>query len=134
MAFTLVGFAVLRIALTVLARPHFLAAPQLKLALTAGAPEDSAALRGAWVLARGVRNAAGHMVAPNASIGCPRAAPGQGASVCGADLGIGPGAYNWLLYQPAGRYWIFQSIETGIFVAIAALLLVLAIRQIRRIA
>ena len=86
------------------------------------------------MLQRGVRNAAGHMVAPNASIGCPSGAVRPGEPVCGADLGFGSGAYNWQLYQPAGRYWIFQIIETGIFVALAALLLVLAVRQVRRIA
>ncbi|MEU1238431.1 hypothetical protein ABZ399_30105 [Micromonospora aurantiaca] len=53
---------------------------------------------------------------------------------CGADLGITSGAYNWQLYQPGTRYWLFQGIETGIFVAVAALLLYLAIRRIRRVA
>ncbi|MFC6020439.1 hypothetical protein ACFP2T_30250 [Plantactinospora solaniradicis] len=32
------------------------------------------------------------------------------------------------------RFWLFQGIETGIFLALAALLLYLAIRRIRRIA
>jgi hypothetical protein len=39
-----------------------------------------------------------------------------------------------MLYQPADRFWAFQGIETGIFVALAVLLLYLAIRRIRRIA
>jgi hypothetical protein len=65
---------------------------------------------------------------------CPPGAPGPGGGACGADLGVGPGAYNWQLYQPADRFWLFQGIETGIFVALAALLLYLAIRRIRRIA
>jgi hypothetical protein len=53
---------------------------------------------------------------------------------CGSGLGLGPGAYNWQLYQPGSRFWLFQGIETGIFVALAALLLYLAIRRIGRIA
>ena len=53
---------------------------------------------------------------------------------CGRPVGLGPGAYNWQLYQPGSRFWLFQGIETGIFVVLAALLLYLAIRRIRRIA
>ncbi|MDW5323051.1 hypothetical protein [Plantactinospora sp. KLBMP9567] len=49
-------------------------------------------------------------------------------------LGVGPGAYNWQLHQPADRFWLFQGIETGIFVAPAVLLVCLAVRRIRRIA
>jgi hypothetical protein len=138
MAFTLVGFALLRVLLTVLARPHFQAARELKLPFTDGDPSQSAVLRGAWVLKRGIKNAAGHLVAPNAQIACPRGGPGgprgPGEGVCGSDLGFGQGSYNWQLYQPGNRYWLFQGIETGLFVAIAAVLLVLAMRQIRRIA
>jgi hypothetical protein len=133
MAFTLVGFAALRILLTVLARPHYLSARTLKIPLT-GDPSESAATLGGWVLARGVRDAAGRLVAPNAEIMCPRNAKGPDGGACGANLGIGPDAYNWQLFQPASRYWLFQSIETGIFVALAALLLWLAVRQVRRIA
>ena len=46
----------------------------------------------------------------------------------------GPGAYNWEVYQPAARFWLFQGIEFGIYLALAALLLYFAIRRIRRIA
>jgi hypothetical protein len=90
--------------------------------------------RGDWILSSGVRDAAGKMVMPDAQVMCPPGAPGPGGVACGADLGIGPGAYNWQLYQPGSRFWAFQYIETGIFVALAALLLYLAIRRIRRIA
>ena len=30
---------------------------------------------------------------------------------------------GFITYQPSGRYWAFQSIETGIFVLLAAALL-----------
>jgi hypothetical protein len=39
-----------------------------------------------------------------------------------------------VLYQPGDRFWLFQGIETAIFVALAGLLLYLAIRRVRRIA
>jgi len=35
--------------------------------------------------------------------------------------------------QPVSRFWEFQAIETGIFLALTAILLYLAIRRIRRI-
>ena len=41
-------------------------------------------------------------------------------------------AYNVVVYQPDSRFWMFQAIETGIFVAFAALLLAVAVRRIRR--
>lgn len=36
------------------------------------------------------------------------------------------GYHGFISYQPAGRYWVFQGIETGIFVLLAALLLTVA--------
>ncbi|MER5705161.1 hypothetical protein ABT023_24905 [Micromonospora sp. NPDC002296] len=70
---------------------------------------------------------------PGASRPAAARSSGPGAA-CGADLGITSGAYNWQLYQPGTRFWLFQAIETGIFVAVAALLLHLAVRRIRRVA
>ena len=57
-----------------------------------------------------------------------------GAGSLRQPTGPRPGAYNWQLYQPADRFWLFQGIETAIFVALAVLLLFLAVRRIRRIA
>jgi hypothetical protein len=49
--------------------------------------------------------------------------------------GYGTGPFsNWIRYQPGTRFWAFQSIETGIFLALTALLIYLALRRIRRIA
>ena len=74
------------------------------------------------------------MVAANTQVACPPDPTGPGAAGCGTGLGIEPGSYNWQLYQPAVRFWTFQGIETGIFLALAAVLMYLAIRRIRRIA
>lgn len=74
------------------------------------------------------------MVAANTQVACPPDPQGPGAADCGTGLGIGPASYNRQLYQPAGRFWAFQGIETGIFPALAAVLMYLAIRRIRRIA
>jgi hypothetical protein len=41
------------------------------------------------------------------------------------------GYHNFLTYQPASRYWAFQGIETGIFVAIALVLLAITFYVVR---
>ncbi|PSK65856.1 hypothetical protein B0E53_02174 [Micromonospora sp. MH33] len=132
MTITLVGFVGVRAAVAVLARPHYQPARTAEFPVTdAGRlPLD----RGNWVLSSGVRNPDGKMVAPDTQIMCPPGARAPGGGECGSELGIQPGAYNWQLYQPADRFWLFQWIETGIFVALAAVLLYLALRRIRRIA
>ncbi|PZG02724.1 ABC transporter permease [Micromonospora deserti] len=132
MAATLVGFVGVRVALATLARPRYLPARELTYPVQGtGEPDPTG---GDWILSSGVHDASGRMVAPNAQVICPPGASGPDGRACGAELGLGPGAYNWQLYQPGSRYWLFQTIETGIFVALAVLLLVLAIRRIRRIA
>ncbi|MET8085362.1 transporter [Micromonospora sp. NPDC005237] len=132
MGITLAGFIGVRAAVEILARPHYQPARTQTFPIEGpGIPEGD---RGNWVLAVGVRNADGTMAAENTRIQCPPGGKGPTGQACGAELGIGPGAYNWELYQPADRFWLFQSIETGIFVALAVLLLYLAVRRVRRIA
>jgi hypothetical protein len=51
-------------------------------------------------------------------------------SSCRAALS---GYRSFITYQPASRFWTFQGIETGIFVAIAAILLIVtAVVLLRR--
>jgi ABC-type transport system involved in multi-copper enzyme maturation permease subunit len=42
------------------------------------------------------------------------------------------GYHGFLTYQPAGRYWPFQGIETGIFVLLAAVLIAVTARLVIR--
>jgi hypothetical protein len=84
---------------------------------------------GDWVMGVGVRDASGKMIAANSMVSC---APQSGD--CGSQMGITAGDYNWQLYQPGSRFWAFQGIETGIYVALAVLLIYLTFRRIRRIA
>ncbi|MET8283077.1 transporter [Micromonospora sp. NPDC005174] len=132
MGITLAGYIGVRAAVEILARPHYQPAKTQTFPIEGGGiPEGD---RGNWVLAVGIRDADGTMVAENTRIQCPPGGKGPDGRACGADLGLGPGAYNWEMYQPADRFWLFQSIETGIFVALAVLLLYLAVRRVRRIA
>jgi hypothetical protein len=132
MAATLVGFVGTRIAVAWFARPRFLPARELTYPITQSNLEPNTTL-GNWVISYGIRDASGTMIAPNSEIVCPPNATGPGAG-CGANLGVSPDSYNWQLYQPGERYWLFQWIELGLFVALAAALLYLAIRRIRRLA
>ncbi|WP_432981859.1 transporter [Dactylosporangium sp. CA-233914] len=131
MAVTLVGFVGVRAAVAILARPHYQPARTLTLPVEGA---DQQMSRGDWILSSGVRNADGTMVVADTRINCTPGSRTPSGQACGAELGLRPGAYNWQLYQPADRFWLFQSIETGIFVALAVILLYIAIRTIRRIA
>ncbi|MCM0676246.1 transporter [Micromonospora phytophila] len=132
MGITLAGFIGVRAAVAVLARPHY--QPARTLTFPIEGVTEAAMSRGDWVLSQGIRNPDGTMMAEDTRIMCPPGATEAKGRACGAELGLQPGAYNWQLYQPADRFWLFQGIETGIFVALAALLLYLAVRRIRRIA
>jgi hypothetical protein len=44
----------------------------------------------------------------------------------------GAGAVNLEVFQPAGRFWLFQGIEAALFVVLAALLLLAAVGWVRR--
>ena len=115
MAAALAGFIGVRLALTVFARPHYLPA------LSRTVPDQVGAFnpnQGHWQLAREFVDADGHAILPDA----------QG------NMAFGPGTFVRELYQPAERFWLFQGIETGIYVGLALLLLYLAVRRIQRIA
>lgn len=42
------------------------------------------------------------------------------------------GFRQFVTYQPANRYWVFQGIETGVFVALAAALVALTFAVVNR--
>jgi hypothetical protein len=98
----------------------------------------------AWVSSTRVVDAAGHPVS-NQFLGtaCPNLVPP--GSVAGRfPAPTGPfqdciakisGTYHLVVaYQPAGRYWIFQSIESGLFLALASGLCGFCFWRIRRVA
>jgi ABC-type transport system involved in multi-copper enzyme maturation permease subunit len=142
MVATLVGFIVVRVLIETLARPRYMSP------LTASLPVDSSNQfngdSGAWIYGNGVVNGAGKLVLPNSSIGCGSngniavsGAVPDNVDPCGGlvSQGLGPGPFfNSTQYQPASRFWEFQGIETGIFLALAAILIYFAIRRLGRIA
>ena len=127
MAVTLAGFVGVRVAVALLARPHYMTpevarpAHRRRNRRTGQPRRELGAGQGGPSGRRHLRHLR-HRPVPDS--------PTTAAS----DAGLRPGAYNHQVFQPADRFWTFQWIETGVFVALAALLLWLTIRRIRRIA
>jgi len=99
-------------------------------------------LTGDWVYRAGVYSAQGKRLAgglfgnfSDAFCGAPPTTVAGATATTSADPCLaeyGAGAYNQQLYHPASRFWLFQSIETTLFVVLAALLLLAAVHWIRR--
>jgi ABC-type transport system involved in multi-copper enzyme maturation permease subunit len=117
MATTLVAFLAVRIIVQSFVRPHFATAIKLVGALSAenGAPLQ--ARPGTWVVSDNVFDSAGHLVN---NIRC-----GPDARACMSQY------HQILTYQPASRYWAFQTYETAIFIVLALILIGLCFRWIR---
>jgi len=140
MAITLVGFLAIRLPVGLLARPRFLA-PLERTFPVAGTTAPNQ-LSGDWILGAGIHDAQGTL----RSGGTSGATFGDSAqAVCGTPPGTppdpllqqclanyGPGSYNQELIHPAERFWLFQGIETALFVALAVLLLLAAVHWVRR--
>jgi hypothetical protein len=117
MATTLVAFVAARIVVQNWVRPHFAAPLTLSQELSG---QNGAPLRanpGAWVVSNNFLDTAGH-VANN--IRC-----GPDARACMAQY------HQVITYQPASRYWAFQSYETLVFAAFALALIGLCFWWIR---
>jgi hypothetical protein len=128
MAMTLGGFIAVRVAIAALARPRYMTAQvrtyreslptegtaegEPSVIPTPAASTGQGREVGDWMLAREFRDANG----------------------AGDDQFPLAYAYTWELFQPASRFWPFQMIETGFFVALALILFALALRRLRRIA
>jgi hypothetical protein len=138
MAVTLVGFFVARLTVEFVARPRFL--PQLRRAFPVEGNRLRNFLTGDWVVTAGIYDAGGNAVRGGifgtySSDLCPPSstiagAPPTTVSRCVREYGAG--AYNLEMFHPASRYWLFQGIETALFVVLAAVLLLAAVYWVRR--
>jgi hypothetical protein len=128
MAITAVGFIVARFGIAVFWRPRFMAGLERTYpVVTERVPNR---LLGDWLYGGG-----GPGVGVVMTAGGDRAAGGQRVCppldpACFAD--IGRGAFNLELYHPASRFWTFQSIETGIYLALALALGAATVWWVRR--
>jgi hypothetical protein len=128
----LVVYVAVRVTVAGWLRPHF-GRPELRIEgfpagfdggpVRTGNPQD-------WILRDGVRDATGHDIGELGTAILTHKA---------SDAGLDPGSYlngqgyrQFVVYQPANRFWTFQLIETGIYAALVAILLALVIWRIRR--
>jgi hypothetical protein len=125
MSVTLLVFVATRFAVLELLRPRFL--PPLHRIVVA---DDSGRRVGDWVLSDTLVDAGGRSIT----------AAREDQAVLHAQLaGIDPHTYlvslGWkrvISYQPNGRFWTFQLIEAGLFVALAAAVVAATLWLVRR--
>lgn len=120
MAITLVAFVGTRVAVAVFARPHFQPPLVRKFPVVSDTMPNPAS--GDWIMSYGIYDGSGNLIAANAGGSCH---PSE-ADICGLDR------FNIQTYQPGDRFWLFQYIETSIFVGLAAVLLYLVLHNVRR--
>jgi hypothetical protein len=135
-AVTLGGFIAVRAVVFIVIRQHYMTAVTHAYGLTQTFTPPGAA----WQIAAGVLDPHGRMlpltdgsdIAPNVSSSAVPAScygmPGPAQLSCMRSEGF----RQFVTYQPASRYWAFQGIETGVFLALAAALIAVTYYVIRR--
>ena len=143
-AVVLGGFIALRLVIGNVLRPHYLAAVTTYYNVTGSfTPPGSA-----WLLGQGAVSRTGQVVQagwgdlyPALPAACERVfnqtqgVPLKGGNPLGSPVFSCMRAHGWrgfASYQPASRYWPFQGIETGIYLALAAVLIAVALAVVRR--
>jgi len=141
MAVTLAGFIAARAVIALYLRPHYMTAVTAFYKLTGGGYTPPGSY---WQLAQGVVGPNGQVLPqPNGAYadGVPMSyLPHSCAPLNGGATKVPPSCAQalahfrgFITYQPADRYWTFQGIETGIFVALAAALIAItAVVLLRR--
>lgn len=133
---SLVVFLTVRLGIQNFLRPHYL----IPVTTLTPASADAKALPFSgtnWILDTGLSDAHGRRLADNAIFqicgsvmrGTSKGTGGQrdALAACLQNHHI----FNYVTYQPAGRFWAFQGIETGIYLGISAMLLAVAVWWIR---
>jgi hypothetical protein len=125
LAVTVVAFVAVRLVVATYVRPHYEAAKNLVEPFFKNQTVPS----GSWVLSRDLlqngKSVTGKLSFP---LECTKPATRQASDACLAQHGFS----SLVRYQPAARYWTFQWIEFGIFVALAAVLVAVAVIAVRR--
>jgi hypothetical protein len=121
MAATLVGYTAVRVAITSLARPRF--QPPLTrfrpVRSPVGQPTD-------WLLSSNIVDRQGHVITTPLSLLCgvPKAAAGGCVRAHGFAIEQ--------TYQPAGRFWHFQTIEIIVYLTLASALIAVTVWWVRQ--
>jgi hypothetical protein len=139
MAITLGVFVAVRAVVEIFLRPRFLPAQTVSYPFLQGSPRSGL---GDWVISSVVSDPTGRFVAPDGGISVnpstlAQACPGMSQSAfpgkdevgrCLSQLGV----RIVDTFQPGSRYWLFQGIESAIFLLLAAALVVVTMWLIRR--
>jgi hypothetical protein len=125
LAVTVAGFVAARLVVVSYLRPHYETAKILVAPISKGVGVPS----GSWQLSRDLlqngQSVSGKLSFPAE---CMRPATRQASDACLAQHGFA----SAVKFQPASRYWTFQWIESGIFIALAAILVAVAVIVVRR--
>jgi hypothetical protein len=116
-AISLVGFLALRLGLETWARPTYL--PPL---VTSGSQQ-----RSDWVLGQTLRDRLGHQVNMIDVLRLCGVSHGPKVAIISRSCMRQHGFVIVTAYQPGDRFWLFQGIETAIFLGLAASLLALTV-------
>ncbi len=139
MAATLGVYATVRLAVELWLRPHLATPRTLSYSLFGPSPRSGL---GDWILSTNTVDGAGHVLANGESLNlnvlgprCPGVLPSRGGlpdqtavQACIQRIGL----HVQATYQPGNRYWLFQGLETAIFVALALVLLGFCVWWVRR--
>jgi hypothetical protein len=128
---TLVGFAAVRVGIEFFVRQHYLAAKTTTQSFFADGPLSG---RQSWVISQNTIDRLGHVISRGGGLNfeylaarCPAVAAGGPFQAKGAPGGVDVmaacvqhlGIRTSVIYQPGSRFWTFQWIEFGIFIALA---------------
>jgi ABC-2 family transporter protein len=132
MVVTIGGFFGVRLLIELYARPYYLPPSILTwdpLRASPVPPSDAWVVYDGFVDPHGSRANLAHVVTVCGANGAPVSwQPGSPFTQCVHARGW----LGYIVYQPAEHFWLFQGIESAIFVGLAALLLALAIWWVRR--
>jgi len=131
MVVTLAGFLAVRLPVELFLRPNYLAPITVTWDDLAGKPVANGPTD--WVTGRGWLNGATGVHLPDSRV-YPTCLQ-QGGTPNQNPFAQCTHAHGWLeyvTYQPADRFWLFQGIETAIFVSLALALVALTIWWVRR--
>lgn len=119
-AATLGAYVSVRLLVGVYLRPHYLAAK----VITSGIGPGDAVPSGSWVVSRHLVDGVSRVVDGPIAVPdqCASLADRTGLQACMGRLGF----HEVVRLHPASQYWSFQWIESGLFLALAAVLVVVA--------
>lgn len=127
MGVTLAAFTATRVAVLEFARPHYQSALRADQAINLNHPGsvNRAGLHD-WILSQGTVDRAGRSLS-----NLPALCPTHGPLTVPQCL-IAHGVHVHETWQPATRFWLFQSIEAAVFISMAMALAALAVWWVRR--